>query len=315
MLWTIDLLGVALLWSHIRAIPTLARRALTLRTIDCWWTFSTRASAVWSRVTSTTFFGQLHPFTRRCRWHGICWGRAIGHVWPITTLARGTITLRAALTKRSVALRPFGTLWPVCAWPSVDEWSVAARSLLRWPTAVVTSHRCAGDWRSIGIEWSVRSVAARSLLRWPTTIVTPRTLPAFAAAIGHAHGHTEVISSGPIFGAVFEGRQCSQLVRRFEFFAEQAALAALVFTHDGGNPFGIARFGSGDDFLGRFEDFIGGEFFLHTRGRQQHRDGTAQHISTPYFAGSLGGLYPSTTARHFGRHFDLLLVFIGQAAQ
>jgi hypothetical protein len=315
LLRTIDLLGVALLWSNIRAIPTLARRALTLWTIGYWWSFPAGPTTVWSRVASTTFFGQLHPFTRCCRWRGICRGRAIGYVGSITTLTWSTITLWAALTKWSVTLRPFATLWPVCAWPSVDEWSVAARSLLRWPTAVVTSNRCAGDWWSVGIEWSVRSVAARPLLRWPTTIVTPRTLPTFAAAIGHAHGHTEVIGSGPVFGAVFEGRQSSQLVGRFEFFAEQAALAALVFTHDGGNPFGIARFGGGDDFLGRFEDFVGGEFFLHTRGRQQHRDGTAQHIGTPYFAGSLGGLYPSTAARHFGLHFDILLVLVGQAAQ
>ena len=109
LLWTIDLLGVSLLGPHERPISARSLWSVSLWAVNLW-PIAIRASAVWSWVTSTTFFGQLHPFTRRCRWRGIYWGGTIGHVWPITTLARGTITLRAALTKRSVALRPFGTL-------------------------------------------------------------------------------------------------------------------------------------------------------------------------------------------------------------
>ena len=300
-MWSVDALCVTLLWTH--------EWPIALRSFHSRGTFPAGPTTVWSRVTSTTFFGQLHPFTRCYRWRGICRGRAIGYVGSITTLTWSTITLRAALTKWSVTLRPFGTLWSVTAWTAVDKRSIPTGS--GWCSATVitaiATGWCTGWRRSLRIEWAIRTITARALLWWTTTVVT--------SVIGRAYRCPHIIAGRTLFGAVFESGQGGELVRRPKFVAQQAALAAFVFAYDWSDALRVAGFGNGDHFLGRFLYLFGGEFFLDARGCQHHRDGAAQDVDIPDLAWSFGGLYPGTAARHFGLHLDILFVLVGQAAQ
>jgi hypothetical protein len=67
--------------------------------------------------------------------------------------------------------------------------------------------------------------------------------------------------------------------------------------------------------LGRLENLVGGEFFGDASGSQHDGHGTTEHVGTPDLTRAFGGLYPGPAARHFGLHFDVLLVLIGQTAE